>query len=77
MAEMLTEKDVAQAFSELGIKEGDTVLIHSSLKSLGPLENGPETVIRGIESLIGKEGTLVMPTLISVDFENAYKPHNF
>lgn len=73
MTEILTEKNIAQAFSELGIQKGDTVLVHSSLKSLGTLENGPETVIRGIESLIGDEGTLVMPTLISVDFQNAYK----
>ena len=73
MAEILTEKEIARAFSELGIQAGDTVLVHSSLKSLGKLKNGPETVIRAIESLIGREGTLVMPTLISVDFKNAYK----
>lgn len=70
---MLTSKDISQALYELGIAEGDIVLVHSSLRSLGQLENGPETVIRGFESVIGKKGTLVMPTLCQVDFYNSYR----
>jgi len=73
MPACVKKEDIGKAFAELGVREGDIVLVHSSLKSLGFLENGPDTVIRGIESLIGKEGTLVMPTLCSVDFMNSYK----
>lgn len=70
---MVTETTVKRAFTDLGIVPGDIVLVHSSLRSLGMLNNGPDTVIRGIEAVIGKEGTLVMPTLSQVDFNNSYK----
>ena len=46
----------------LGIKPDDTLLVHSSLKSLGWVEGGADTVVRTlIESL--PEGTLMMPAL--------------
>ena len=69
---MVTIQDVREAFQTLGIAPGNIVLVHSSLRSLGTLEDGPDTVIKGIESLIGREGTLVMPTLSQVDFYNSY-----
>ena len=46
----------------LGIKPNDTLLVHSSLKSLGWVEGGAETVVQAlIESL--PKGTLMMPSL--------------
>lgn len=70
---MLTKADVIDALKELGLKEGDICLFHSSYKSLGEIEGGAETVISAFESVIGKEGTLVVPTLCTVDFHNSYK----
>jgi len=50
------------AIRSLGIKPDDTLLIHSSLKSLGWVDGGAETVIRAlIEAL--HQGTLLMPAL--------------
>ncbi|MBQ4051650.1 MAG: AAC(3) family N-acetyltransferase [Oscillospiraceae bacterium] len=69
----VTKEQIRSAFSELGIMPGDTVLIHSSLRSFGGLEDGAQTVIDGIESLLGPEGTLVMPTLCQQDFRNSYR----
>lgn len=70
---MVTVGDVREAFAALGIGEGDTVLVHSSLRSMGELENGPATIIDGIFSRIGRDGTLLMPTLSMVDFPNSRK----
>ena len=47
----------------LGIKEGDNLLVHSSLKSLGKVVGGPQTVIQALIESIGNEGTLLMPAL--------------
>ena len=47
----------------LGVRSGDTVLVHSSLRSLGPVPDGPETVIRGLLDALGPEGTLLFPAL--------------
>lgn len=46
----------------LGIKKTDTLLMHSSLSSLGYVEGGADTVIDTLLSLLS-EGTLLMPTL--------------
>lgn len=45
----------------LGLQPGSTVLVHSSLKSLGWISGGPVAVILALELTLGREGTLVMP----------------
>ncbi len=63
----VTKQDVTQAMLRLGVVPGDILLVHTSYKSLGPVEGGPDAVIGGIEAALGKEGTLVMPTLCQTD----------
>lgn len=58
---MVNEK-MAQDLVNLGIKEDDTILMHSSLSSLGFVEGGADTVIDTLLSLITK-GTLLIPAL--------------
>lgn len=70
---MVTRKDFSDAIRRLGVQAGDICLFHSSFKSLGPVEGGAESVIGGFEDVLGEEGTLVAPTLVSSDFYNSYK----
>jgi aminoglycoside 3-N-acetyltransferase len=55
--------DVEDGLHELEIKKGDTLLVHSSLKSFGSVSGGQKTVINAILNVIGEEGTLIVPTL--------------
>ena len=48
---------------KLGIKAGDTVLVHSSLRSLGPLPGRAETAIGALLEVLGEDGTLLFPAL--------------
>lgn len=73
MATIVTKDDITKALLELGISEGDTVLVHSALSKVGKIEGSAQTVIDAIEGIIGKEGTLVMPTFCQCDFANVYK----
>jgi aminoglycoside 3-N-acetyltransferase len=45
----------------LGVRTGDTVMMHSSLSALGPVEGGAETVVDALRAAIGSEGTVVVP----------------
>ena len=58
-----TTERIADDLKALGIQSGDVILVHSSLKSLGHIEGGPETVIQGLLRAIGDDGTLLMPAL--------------
>ena len=53
---------VADLFS-LGVRSEGVLLVHSSLKSLGPVPGGAETIIQGLLQSLGKNGTLLMPAL--------------
>lgn len=59
---MLTLEGLVKGFREIGVQEGDTLLVHSSYKSFGEVDGGPQTVIRALEAALGPEGTLIMPT---------------
>jgi aminoglycoside 3-N-acetyltransferase len=61
-ATVLTFEKLVEGFRELGVEEGDTLLVHSSYKSFGPVDGGPQTVIRALEAALGSQGTLIMPT---------------
>lgn len=69
---MVTRADFGGALERLGVKSGDIVLIHSSFKSLGPVEDGAESIITGAMDAIGPDGTLVFPTFTQKNFDQAY-----
>ena len=45
----------------LGLAAGDSVLIHSSFKSMGTVEGGIQTFVEALLSVIGDTGTLIVP----------------
>ncbi len=57
-----THKKLTQDFTNLGIEKGDTLFIHSSFKSLGPVEDGAGTVIAALEETVGEDGLILMPS---------------
>jgi aminopeptidase-like protein/aminoglycoside N3'-acetyltransferase len=59
---MLTFENLVKEFRELGVTKGDVLFIHSSYKSFGGVDGGPQAVIDALLDVIGLEGTLIMPT---------------
>ena len=73
MENSVTKADICRALSELKIETGDIVVVHSSLKSMGYVEGGAETVIEALLMSVSNSGTVVMPTFTQKDFINAYE----
>lgn len=57
-----SSQELAGSFRELGVEDGDAVLVHSSYKSLGSVIGGPSAVIDALQEALGADGTLIMPT---------------
>ncbi len=58
---LLTYDDLYQQFGQCGVSKGHHVIVHTSMKSLGFVIGGEETVIRVLIDLVGKDGTIIMP----------------
>jgi len=58
----------------LGIRPGGILLVHSSLRSLGVVFGGAETIIEGLLTVLGDDGTLLMPAL-SYEHVTPNNPH--
>ena len=58
----ITKEVLIHKFSKLGIKQGDTLLVHASLSSLGYVVGGEEALFLALREVIGKEGTIVVPS---------------
>lgn len=69
---LATVTSLTADFAALGVQSGMTLLVHSSLKALGPVCGGPVAVILALEKLLGPAGTLVMPTFSHGLSEPAY-----
>ena len=60
--DLITQAQLVRNFKTLGLQSGMDVMVHSSLSKVGHVAGGPNTVIDAILSIIGKRGTLVMPS---------------
>ena len=60
---LVTKEDIIKGLRELGLKEGDMVMTHSSLKGFGIVEGGAETVISALQSVLTEKGILALPGL--------------
>jgi len=70
---MHTAAQFKQDLMKLGLRSGDTVMIHSSYKALGGIEGGAAAVFGTLQELLGPEGTLVIPAF-SWETVNAQQP---
>ncbi|GJM76326.1 AAC(3) family N-acetyltransferase [Paenibacillus macerans] len=60
---LITVETLRADMVNLGVREGATLLVHSSFKSLGEwVCGGPAAVVLALEAAVGETGTIVMPT---------------
>src|SRR5438128_1358524 len=49
----LSVDDLARGFEGVGIRPGQTVLVHSALRTLGPVSGGADTVVDALLRVLG------------------------
>jgi len=59
----ITAAEIVEALRRLGLRDGDTVLVHSSLSSIGWVEGGADAVIDALLEAVGPSGTVIVPTI--------------
>ena len=62
----LKRADLVSNLVRLGVPCGGLLMVHSSLRGIGHVEGGAETVVDALLEALGSEGTLVVPTFTDV-----------
>jgi aminoglycoside 3-N-acetyltransferase/aminoglycoside 3-N-acetyltransferase-2 len=55
----LNGSDLAEALRELGVRPNDLLMVHASLKAIGPVEGGARTVVDALLAAVAPGGTLM------------------
>jgi aminoglycoside 3-N-acetyltransferase len=55
-----TVGDLVADLRQLGVREGDALMIHGSLRRIGPVEGGATGVLDALDAVVGPGGTLMM-----------------
>jgi aminoglycoside 3-N-acetyltransferase len=63
----LDQTAIVTALHRLGISQGDTLIVHSSLSRLGFVEGGADTVVRALQEAVGTDGTVGAPTFWTIE----------
>jgi aminoglycoside 3-N-acetyltransferase len=71
---MLNQEELLAGFKQTSVKPGDTIMVHTSYKSLGGVEGGADTVINVMLELVGPHGTVLFPTF---NFQSWTEMHYF
>jgi aminoglycoside 3-N-acetyltransferase len=53
-------EELANDFRRMGIRAGDTVMLHASVRAVGEVAGGPDSIHLALKSALTAEGTLMM-----------------
>jgi aminoglycoside 3-N-acetyltransferase len=56
----ITKSHLEADLHSLGLRPNQTILLHASIKSIGWIVGGPDTIIRAILDILAPNGTLMM-----------------
>lgn len=73
--EPLTRPRLIQQLLDLGVTPGGVLLVHCSFSKVKPVADGPHGLIAALQTALGPNGTLVMPSMTDDD-EQPFDPRH-
>ena len=58
----VTKADILAALAAIGVRKGDTLLVHSSLSACGHVVGGAQTILEALIETVGPDGNFFVPT---------------
>jgi len=59
--DIITKDRLIIDLKSMGINNGDILMVHSSLSSMGYVDGGPGTIVDSLFDIVGDTGTILMP----------------
>ena len=59
---VVIKEDIVNELKRVGLQKNDVVMVHTSLKSMGYVCGGAQTIIEALIEVVGENGTIMMPT---------------
>lgn len=69
--EFWTRRLLRKHIADLGVAPGDAVMVHAALRDVGPMLNGPDTLIDALLDAVGPQGTLLCYVNWAEEYEDA------
>jgi len=57
---MYSRQELADGFRRLGVSAGDVVMLHASVRAVGPVAGGPDQIHLALKEALTPDGTLIM-----------------
>src|ERR1051325_3503634 len=57
---MYTHEQLTAALRALGVANGDTLMVHASVRAVGEVAGGPDEIHLAIKDALGEDGTLLL-----------------
>lgn len=73
---MYTKQNLIDSLIEIGIKPSDTLLVHSSMKAIGEVDGGADTVLDAFIEYLKDDGLLILPTHTWEQINDKYNVFN-
>lgn len=73
---VITKEEIKQTLKELGIKSGDRIMVHSSLKALGRIDGGAQGIIAALQESVTEQGIVAMPAFSDCTDGGSRPPFN-
>ena len=66
MSSLITKQELISDLLNIGVKKGDLLHLKVSLRSIGKIENGANTLLDALLDVVGPEGTLVIDSFVTI-----------